>query len=251
MVVDNNYILITGASSGMGAECARYLSSKHNLVLLARDHDRLNQVAKECEKNGKKVFTIQFDLKNAQEIAPVLKEFIKENEITISSFLHFAGMTEVLPISKTKYSVGLEVMNVNYFSATEIISTLLKKKINADFLKSIVLVSSIISEGGKKYQPHYCASKGAIESLAKALACELAPNVRCNVISPGSFKTRIINTLFQSEATESEQWAPPTLLKPKGVEEIAKVADFLISENSSYITGQVICVDGGERFPKF
>ena len=247
----DNYVLITGASSGMGAQCAKRLSSKHNLVLLARDHERLNQVAIECKKNGKSILTLQFDLKNVQELASTIKQFILEHEIRISSFLHFAGMTEVLPISKTKYSVGLDVMNVNYFSATEIICTLLKKRINLDSLNSIVLVSSIIPEGGKKYQPHYCASKGALESLAKALACELAPKVRCNVISPGSFKTRIINTVFQSDATQSEQWNPPTLLEPKGVDEIAKVAEFLISENSSYITGQVIYVDGGERFPKF
>ena len=248
--MSEQYVLITGASSGMGEATALLLSKDHNLILNGRDKTRLETVAEKCKQYGNKVEIFQFDLVNAQNVAAELSSFLLNKGITVDSFLHFAGITEVLPIAKTKYSVGLEVMNVNYFSATEIISTLLKKKANQKQLKSIVLTSSIISEGGKKYQPHYCSSKGAINSLAKALACELAPDVRVNVISPGSFNTRIIKTLFSSEDTSS-QWNPPTLLKPGNVDEVAKIARFLISEDSSYLTGQILCVDGGEQFPKY
>ena len=246
--MDNSYIFITGASSGLGEATAKLLSKQYNVVLNGRDEDRLNSVSNDCIKNGNKVETFSFDLVRAQEVAEQLTNFLIKKNIEVFCFIHFAGMTEVLPISKTKYSVGLEVMNVNYFSATEIISTLLKKKSNHKALKNVILVSSIISEGGKKYQPHYCASKGAINSLTHALACELAPSVRVNAVSQVSFKTRIVDTVF---VDQTEDWNPPTLLAPGDVEDLAKVVRFLVSDDSSYITGQIINVDGGERFPKF
>lgn len=181
------YTLITGASSGMGEATAKLLSSSRNLILHGRDEERLAAVGEFCSHNGADVALFPFDLEHADTVGSALTSFLKERETPVEAFVHFAGMTEVLPIAKTKYSVGLRVMNVNYFSATEIISALLKKKVNGDALRSIVLTSSIVVPGGKRYQPHYCSSKGAVTSLAMALACELAPRVRVNVIAPGSF----------------------------------------------------------------
>lgn len=71
----------------------------------------------------------------------------------MEAFAHFAGMTEVLPMAKTKYSVGLRLMNVTYFSTTEIIRALLNKKVNGTVLGNIVLISSNIVALGGKYQP--------------------------------------------------------------------------------------------------
>lgn len=242
----DSFVFITGASSGMGEATAYRLSKNYNLILNGRDSNRLNSVAKECEKNGHRVIPFCFDLVNASSVRDAVQKLISENQIEVESFLHFAGMTDLLSADKTKYSVGLEVMNVNYFSAVEIISCLLRKRVNGKNLRNVVLVSSIVTEGGQRYQPHYCASKGALNSLCLALACELAPNVRVNVISPGSFKTRITETLFVDP--NNTAWNPPTLLPPGQVDEVAKVAEFLISENASYLTGQNIFVDGGEHF---
>lgn len=244
------YTLITGASSGMGEATAKLLSLSSNIIISGRDENRLNKVAEECKKNGHDVKQFPFDLVNADKVALALVDFISEHDLCIDVFVHCAGMTEVLPMAKTKYSVGLEVMNVNYFAATEIISTLLKKRTNKRALRNIVLVTSIIANGGKRYQPHYCASKGALTSLTYALAYELAPDVRVNAIAPGSFKTRIINTLY-SDQEQNSIWAPPSLLSPLGVEEIAKTVRYLVSDESKYVTGQIINVDGGERFPQY
>lgn len=249
-MVDSSYILITGASSGMGSATAELLAKYHNLILNGRDSKRLDAVADKCREYGTQILTFPFDLENIRELAPALDALIKSAEVGVRAFLHFAGMTEVLPVARTKYSVGLKVMNVNYFSAAEIISLLLKKKVNGQNLSNIVLVTTIIVNGGKPYQPHYCASKGALTALGMALACELAPRVRVNIIAPGSFKTRIVNTVF-ADTSEDAPWAPPTLLPPGDVEEVAKVARFLLSPDASYITGQIINVDGGERFPRF
>ncbi len=245
--MEKQYIFITGASSGMGEATAKLLCKEKNLLLHGRNIERLEHVGEECKKYGNDVVLFPYDLEQANTLANDLGIFLKDRNLPIEAFLHFAGMTEVLPISKTKYSIGLKVMNINYFSATEIISTLLKKKINEKNLKNIILISSIVTYTGKKYQPHYCASKGAIESLILALACELAPNVRVNGISPGSFKTRIIETLFADTSADAP-WQPDTLLPSGDVTDIANIAQFLLSDASRYLTGEILKVDGGEHF---
>ncbi len=240
------YTLITGASSGMGEATARLLSSSRNLILHGRDEGRLGGVGEACARNGADVVLFPFDFEKADAVGAALTELLKTRKLPVEAFVHFAGMTEVLPISKTKYSVGLRVMNVNYFAATEMISALLKKQVNGTALLNIVLISSTIVTVGSKYQPHYAASKGATNALINALACELAPRIRVNGVAPGFFPTRIAQTLF-SGGEPKEPWPP--LLPRQSVEDIASVVNFLLSEDSRYVTGQVINVDGGERFP--
>ena len=240
------FTLITGASSGMGEATAKLLSKDRNVILSGRDTERLQAVGDMCLKNGNDVLLFPFDLEHADTIAKALTTFIKENNLSVDAFVHFAGMTEVLPVNRTNYKMGIKVMNVNYFSAVEIISTLTKTRVNTKNLKKVVLIGSMVSYTSIRYQPHYVASKGAIDALAIALACELAP-INVNVISPGSFKTRIVQTLFKDDSPDAP-WNPPTLLPPGEVDEIAKVTRFLLSEDSRYITGQIIHVDGGERF---
>ena len=247
--MSDTFTLITGASSGMGEATAKLLSHSRYLMLHGRNEERLASVGKEGSQHGRRIVLFPFDLEQAATVSTALTSLIHERELAVETFIHFAGMTEVLPISKTKYSVGLRVMNVNYFSATEIISALLKKKVNGAALRNIILVSSIATIGGKRYQPHYCASKGAINALGIALACELAPRIRVNVIAPGSFRTRITETTF-ADLSPDAPWDPPTLLPPGKVEDVARVIPFLLSEESSYLTGQILNVDGGEHFPR-
>ena len=165
----------------------------------------------------------------------------------VSAFAHFAGITEVLPMSRSNFTIGFEVMTVNYFSACEILSTLLKRRINGEALRNILLITSIAAEIGARHQPHYCASKGAIRSLTLALARDLAPHVRVNAIAPGSFQTGMWNTPLRQELPLEKKWQPGIL--PSGTpEDIAATAEFLLANSSHYITGSIFTVDGGERF---
>jgi 3-oxoacyl-[acyl-carrier protein] reductase len=241
------FTFITGASSGLGESTALRLSLTNNLILAGRDRERLGSTAENCRKNGCVAEEFVHDFTDCENLAAKLKAFIAERELSVEAFAHFAGMTEVLPMSKSSYRVGLEVMQVNYFSAAEIISTLLKRKVNGNALRKILLISSIVALNGKKYQPHYVSSKAAILGLTKTLAYELAPRVRVNAISPGSFPTRITKTIF---ADETSEWAPPTLLPPGDADDLAKAAQFMLSEEANYLTGQVIAVDGGESIPR-
>lgn len=241
-----NYTFITGASSGLGEETALYLSKTHHLILHGRDTGRLTIIQQKCLSSGNSIILFPYDFTNISNLKCDFSDFIIQKKISIQNFLHFAGMTEVLPLSRTKYTIGMDVMNVNYFSAMEIASALVKKKVNSNSLENIVFISSIVSTMGRKYQPYYCASKGAINASTIALACELAPKVRVNCITPGGLNTRMTHTLFSDS---SREWTPPKALLPHyGVGEIPKIVKFLISDDSRYITGQNIYVDGGERF---
>ena len=243
------YTLITGASSGMGAATARLLAQERNLILNGRDQGRLDEVAAVCDSHGHHILVFPYDLSEPEKLSETLSALLREHSAQVDAFVHCAGMTEVLPISKTKYHIGLRVMNVNYFSATEIISTLLKRKINAQSLKKIVLLTSIAAAQGAPQQPHYCASKGALEALRITLARDLAPMVQVNAIAPGSFRTAMWNTPLADTPTE-KNWNPPTLLPPGSVDDVANVVQFLLSDAAIYLTGVLLPVNGGELLYK-
>ena len=247
--MDKKYTLITGASSGIGAATAILLGRERNLILNGRDRERLAAVGSACAGHDRNILLFHYDLENAENLSTALTTFLLEHKAGVEAFVHCAGMPEVLPIGKTKYHIGLRVMNVNYFSATEIISTLLKRKVNADTLKKIILVTSIAASVGAPHQPHYCASKGALEALRITLARDLAPRVQVNAIAPGSFRTRMWSTPLADTPSE-EDWKPPTLLPPGTVEEVAHVAHFLLSEAAGYLTGVLLPVNGGEHLHK-
>ena len=243
------YTLITGASSGMGAATASLLSRERNLILNGRDQQRLAEAASVCASHGHDALVFPYDLSEPERLSEALSAFLRDSHAQVDAFVHCAGMTEVLPIGKTRYHVGLRVMNVNYFSATEIISTLLKRKINADSLKKIILLTSVAASQGAPQQPHYCASKGALEALRITLARDLAPRVQVNAIAPGSFRTRMWNTPLADTPTE-ENWNPPTLLPPGSVDDVAQVVQFLLSDAAQYLTGVLLPVNGGELLYK-
>ena len=210
--MNKKWTYITGASSGLGESAAIALSRTRNVILSGRNEDRLIRVGKACAVHGHEVLLFPYDLVRVDTLGTDLITFLKKHGVSVEAFAHFAGMTEVMPMARSNIEIGLEVMKVNYFAATEIISTLLKKRVNDKNLSSIVLVSSICVMTGKKYQPHYCASKGALEALTRALACELAPLTRVNCIAPGSFNTPITHKFF-SDVNENV-WNPHTLLSP-------------------------------------
>lgn len=232
----------------MGEATAKLLSTSRNLILHGRDEARLASVGEACARNGADVVLFPFDLEHADSVGAALKTLLKEKKLPVEAFIHFAGMTDLLPISQMRYHVGLQVMNVNFFSATEIICILTKKNVNCDNLKVIILCSSISTTIGAKCQPHYCASKAALEGLAKDLAIELAPRVRVNIIAPGDFNTKITRTIFRDT---QKSWNPMTLLPAGNVDDIARVTHFLLSEDANYLTGQRIVVDGGQVLRRF
>lgn len=237
------YTLITGASSGLGRAAALRLSSQRNLILHGRDRARLDDTRQACKEPERHVVW-PFDLKNVGELASSLSPLLAESGRAVEGFVHCAGMVTVLPMRSVDHRVAQEIMNVNFFSAVEIIHLLLKKKVNSQQLANIVFISSIWSRFGARGHAAYCASKAALDGLMRALAVELAPAVRVNSILPGAIQTNMAAEGF----SDPEIAARLERDYPMGVGragDIAGTIEFLLSADARWLTGQEIVMDGG------
>ena len=134
------------------------------------------------------------------------------------------------------------IFNVNILSAMELIRPLLKKE-NEGSLKNIVLISSLASIRGEKGNAVYAASKGALNALTISLAKELAPKVRVNSISPGTVETPMTQDFLKTESGVAHLQTYP--LGVGHPEDITNLTCFLLSDETRWITGQNIVIDGG------
>ena len=235
------HTLITGASSGLGRAAAVRMSSSRALILHGRNIDRLEETRRMCEHPEHHVIW-PFDLKLVSGLAASLTPLLAEAGRAVEAFIHCAGMVTVLPMKSIDHRVAQEIMNVNFFSAVEIVNLLLTKKINNGRLTNIVFISSIWSQFGARGHSDYCASKAALDGLMKALAVELAPAVRVNSILPGAIQTTMAGQGFADAAiAEKLRRDYPMGLGQPG--DIAESIEFVL--NARWLTGQQIVIDGG------
>lgn len=235
------FTLITGASSGVGRATAVRLSAERSLILHGRNRERLEETRLLSAAPERHILWCM-DLNDVSSIAASLTPLLAER--TVDAFVHCAGTVTVLPMRSTDHKVAQSMMNVNFFSAVEIVNLLLKKKINGHHLANVVFISSIFSSFGARGHSAYCASKAALDGLMRALAVELAPAIRVNSILPGAMKTRMSRDGF----SDPEVAEKLTRDYPLGIGEPSDIADavqFLLSSNARWLTGQQIAVDGG------
>ena len=242
-MVKKNYVLISGASSGIGQHIAINLSNKNNLILAGRNDEALSNVLNLCGNKENHLKWI-FDLKNVEDIEDSLIVFVREHNISISAFIHCAGLLKIIPLKNFKADHLQDTMNVNFTSAALIIKTLISKKANEKSLSNVIFISSVASIRGVKAFNIYAASKGALDSLMRSLAVELAPEVRLNSILPGSIKTKMTENIFNNEelVQNMSKDYPLGFGEPN---DIYEMVNFLLSDKSKWITGQQFVLDGG------
>ena len=237
------FTLITGASSGIGRAIAVRLSSEKNVILHGRDAGRLDETRSLCPGTGKRLIW-QFDLAGSGTLESSLVNLLRSNDAVIETFIHSAGMLKLLPFRTMTHAHMAEMMNVNFMSAAQIISVLIKKSHNDKRLKNVVLISSTASKFGAKAFSIYSASKGALDSLMRSLAVELAPEIRINSILPGGIKTQMTGQIF-SDPNLAERMEKDYPLGLGKAEDVANLVHFLVSDEAKWITGQQFIIDGG------
>lgn len=235
------FLLITGASSGVGKELAVKLSEKYNLILNGRNEERLNITRDKCVKDA---LVWPFDLTNISELEAALTAFLKDNEATVTHFVHCAGLLKMVPIRSVDAASLVETFSTNVFSAELITKTLMAKKVNSRNLRSVVFISSNISNRGAAAFSVYGSSKSALDGLMRNLAVELAPGVRVNSVLPGGMITEMTKEIFEDEEAVNQirKNYPLGIGTPA---EIAPAVEFLLSDDARWITGQQFTVDGG------
>lgn len=236
------YTLITGASSGMGALCAKQLSSSRKLIMASENLEMLQGVLAECSHPEEHILWHCDFASEREKILPSLVDLLKQHDGVVDEYVHFAGVTKLLPLKTISIpSIDL-IFSVNFFSILEILKALLKK-VNEKALKNVVLISSLASERGESGNAIYAASKGAINSLVYSLARELAPHIRINALLPGAIETPM------NKASLSDEYLRDTLKNtPLGwvsQQDVIDFVEFLLSDKARKITGQTMFVDGG------
>lgn len=240
--MEREYILVTGASSGMGEEIAVSMSHDYDIVLCGRDLDRLNGVKQKCSEGNHLIW--QYDLSKVETLEEDFASFLKNNSIQISYYVHCAGYMKMFPVRLLNKDVFTDAFNVNIISAALITKLLVGKKSNGASLKSIVFISSNISNFGAKAFAAYSSSKAGLDGLMRSLAVELAPKVRVNSVLPGGVRTRMTEHMYQDKEL-IERMAATYPLGLGTVDDIRDAVAFLLSDRARWITGQQLTVDGG------
>ena len=228
--------VILGATGSIGSSLAKKLvESGEQVHLVGRDEVTLSGLANELNST----FTTCDVLE--ENFSEKIVNDLKDEQV--NGLAYCVGSIDLKPLKLTKKSDFMQSFNLNLVSATEIIKSL------ADNLKaskgSIVLFSTVAVKQGFPNHAIVSSAKGAIEGLTLALAAEFAPNVRVNCIAPSLTNSKISNFLLKNEkvAEGIAKMHPMKRIGEGG--DSASVAKFLLTDESSWITGQILGVDGG------
>lgn len=237
------YLLVTGASSGIGRQIAIDLSSHFNIILNGRNIEKLRATKDACSRTHEQ-YIFPYDLNSIEKLEEDLSTFIQDNNIEISHFVHCAGFMKMVPLKMISIETLNTTLNTNFISAALILKVLTNRKSNNAAIQSVVFISSNISNFGAKAMSIYASSKSALDSLMRCLAIELAPKVRFNSVLPGGVRTEMTESMFENKELIDRMAStyPLGLGKP---ENISDIVAFLLSDKASWITGQQFTVDGG------
>lgn len=244
MVFSGNNVLVTGSSRGIGAEIAKTLAGFGLKVWV---HYRsgaaeADAVKDSIEAHGGKAAVIGFDVSDEAAFVDAIKTII-DSDGELSYLVNNAGITNDKLALRMKNDDFMSVINANLTSAfvgcRESMKVMRKKKFG-----SVVNISSIIGETGNAGQTNYAASKGGVIAMTKSFAIEAATSgIRFNSVTPGFIATEMTEVLADEIKDGINAKIP---MKRMGrASEVAEATAFLLSDHSSYITGETLKVNGG------
>jgi len=244
MTFNGKNVLVTGASRGIGAEIAKVLASYGLKVWINyRSSAKEADIVKtEIEQNGGVAAVIKADVSKEDEWKEMLKVII-DSDGELSYLVNNAGITKDKLALRMSVSDFEDVIDANLKSAfigcREALKLMSKKKFG-----SVVNISSIVGEMGNAGQVNYSASKGGLNAMTKSFAKEgAARNIRFNAITPGFIQTDMTDSL--NEEVKQNYINNIPLKRFGSAKEVANAVAFLLSDESSYITGEILKVNGG------
>ncbi len=236
--------IITGASKGIGAETARRLNELgYNLVLNYRNSTAsMDELIKSFANKDTINLTVQCDISNFED-AKNLIETAFENFKTVDVLINNAGVTRDNLLAMMTEEEFDSVIDTNLKGTFNCCKHIAKKMMKQKYGR-IINISSVVGIMGNAGQVNYAASKAGIIGMTKSMARELArKNVLVNAIAPGFIQTEMTDKI--PEEIKAEMMKNIPLQKLGSTSDIADAVEFLISEKSSYITGQILSVNGG------
>jgi NAD(P)-dependent dehydrogenase (short-subunit alcohol dehydrogenase family) len=240
------FILVTGASSGIGKQCAITCSRMGaKVILFGRNLARLNETLESMEKPDNHLICA-VDLEEYETVNERVKEIVVQNS-RIDGLINCAGISTTLPLSSISSLKMEEFFRSNVIGSINLTKQVVKLSNFSEVGGSIIFISSVMGVVGERGKTLYSMTKGALVASVKSMAIELAPrNIRVNSISPGVVETPMSKGAVYSKDEESlnriKSLHPLGLGKPS---DVANACVFLLSEAGSWITGTNLIVDGG------
>ena len=240
--------IVTGASKGIGAAIAKQLAAEGASVVVNYSSSKADgeKVVKEIKKLGGKAIAVQANLSKPEEISGLFSE-AKEAFGRLDVLVNNAGIYEFMPLDKVTADHFHKQFSVN------VLGLLLASQAAAQHFGktrgSIINISSVVSTLGIPESSVYSGTKGAVDSMTRALASELGPRgIRVNAIRPGMVVTEGTSSMGILESEMRKQVEAQTPLRRIGEpQDIAGAAVFLASDESSWITGETLVISGGYR----
>lgn len=247
MLLKDKIAVVTGAGQGIGREIALSLAREGAKVVVS-DLNEANcaKVVSEIESSGVKALAVKCDVSQRSEVESLISQTVKQFK-KIDILVNNAGIYPFVPFLKMTEAEWDKIIDVNLKSVFLCSQAAARQMSDNGRIINISSIASLVAFEGLS---HYCASKGGVNSLTRTLALELAPQkITVNAIAPGVIDTPGAHQPDQprtaAEETKNQTIAMIPLARLGQASDIAETAVFLASERSSYITGQVIVVDGG------
>jgi len=244
MKFSGNNVLVTGASRGIGAEIAKCLADMGLKVWInyRSGEAEANEVKAAIEAEGGKAEVIGFDVSDEEAFVAAMKRIV-EADGALAYLVNNAGITKDKLAMRMKTDEFMDVINANlkstFIGCREALKTMGKKRFG-----SVVNIASIVGETGNAGQTNYAASKGGTIAMTKSFAMEAAPRgIRYNTITPGFIATEMTDVL--KDEVKDAFTAKIPLARFGEPKEVAQAVAFLLSDHSSYITGETLKVNGG------
>ena len=217
-----------GGSYGIGLPLVKILNKEFNVHVACRTNDQLQ---------SENVNFIKFDALNDEFDNSLIPD-------EIHGFVYLPGSINLRPFKGLSVEAFKQDLEINLISLIKVLKTVMPKLVAADN-SSIVLMSTVAVQRGMPFHSSVSASKGAVEGLTKSLAAEYAPKIRVNAVAPSIVDTPLANRFLNNDLKIEKSAQKHPMKRVGNSADIAETINFLLSEKSSWMTGQIIGVDGG------
>lgn len=236
--------LVTGAASGIGRATALFLAEMGAELILADINTQgLEDTKNRCLSN---CIVWQVNLTNFENLRENLEKVVT-NFGKLDGYVHCAGIAYISPLKTISASKTEEIFKLNTQAAIELSKAFTHRNIHTGNGGSIVFISSVYGLTGSAANVAYAMSKSALHGITKSLAIELSPKkIRVNCVAPGFIKTNMMDA--NSDKFDAEYTNRLNSLHPLGIGEasdIAHAVSYLLSDAAKWVTGSILCVDGG------
>lgn len=247
MLLEKKVVVITGAGSGLGRAMAlRAAQDGADIVLADISESAMATVAEEIRETGGKAVCCVVNVCDAESIRAMLEK--AEAELgRVDALINSAGVFSSIPFLELSEADWDKMINVNLKGSFLCTQLFIKQLLKQGTGGSVLFLSSISGYIGFTNSAHYCASKGAVRQLSKAIALEFGPQgIRSNVIAPGTIESPMNAWILEDPDMKAKSVSSIPLGRFGKTEEIAAAAVFLISDEASFVSGSELLVDGGQ-----